>query len=419
MYSFDNDAVLGINPDGTAMIDIRKILQSPTYNPEMPAGSIAFPGMQAPMSMPNTQTSAPTPIPQTQPAMQPQTTPPPAPNAGPAPMPGTPGLEVAAGDTLGEQPKSPSLQPGNRRSIKEYLAEINRLREFQMAQGVPENQLAVPTFTNIQGGGLDTNQGVINPPNQGPMAQGGGAESINSYVIPEWKQGANGLTMGPAHPVKQAEQRMAPGGIQKTNNPMDPEYPMYVAMSMLPDAVSRYEQNKGGGATPQEIDAIANSLRNSAFESQRDEIADLKKKFKDADVQALWKAYDTGNWAYAADAGQNMLSGKKMGQVVDDARKEWNDAAKKNMRPMTPDGQYFETMDQYAQYKVQEYQEMVQNLLESMHKVGQFTGKGGSQNKQGSKGGPQTAKDYYQSLIKSGVKDQEAQARTREKFPNG
>lgn len=277
-----------------------------------------------------------------------------------------------------EAPQEPGgLQPGNRRSIKEYLEEIRIIRENQRLMGVPENELQVPTFTNIQGGPLDISQG----PGVMPEGQMGPGEEVSSYVQPEYVQGPGGpgdLTRGPEHPVSRAEDAAFQKGndefekIKNITNKIDPRYPMAFATQNFEEAFSQYQQQKQaqgqGPVTSEESQAIAISLRNQAFEMQGEYISGLKKKFPDADITALWKANESGNWAYASSAGQNLLSTDKVNAVKEDAFKVWRDhiTDPKNMgsKPIDPDtGAPFANVQDFAADAVGEYTEMITSLL--------------------------------------------------------
>lgn len=376
MYSFDKDAVLGINPDGTAMIDIRKVLQSPTYNPDMPGQSVAFPGLVPPVSerppiKPMSDISM-TPAPQDFDAANAQDP------ANRVPLgedmaSGPQRNPVAAQDTVGETEKSPTLQPGNRKSIKEYLADIRTLREQQRAAGVPEDQLAVPTFTNVQGGPLDKSQGYI--PGQRPDMMG---REVRSYMWPEYKQGPTDMSpmqRGVAHPITQARQAFQK--FANVTNEFDPRWPGNVVYNTIDEALEQERRRTGSWPSPERSQQILNGLQKAAFEAQGKNIEAKKKMFPGADVQALFNAYESGNWSFAADAKQNMLSNAKIGQVTDEAFKEWSNAMKDNMAPINPDtGEPFASPNEYSQWKVESYVEMVQGMIEAMD---QFQSQGGPQ----------------------------------------
>ncbi len=57
------------------------------------------------------------------------------------------GDQAAAAESVGDTVRPATLQPGDRKSMREYLAEIRELREQMRVQGVAEDQLPVPTFT--------------------------------------------------------------------------------------------------------------------------------------------------------------------------------------------------------------------------------------------------------------------------------
>jgi hypothetical protein len=290
----------------------------------------------------------------------------PTPRSDMTPAPVDAGQQAAAADSVGESERPADLQPGNRKSIREYLAEIRQLRSQMRAQGVPEDQLPVPTFTNVQYGPLDKPQGMIET---GPG--GMGEREVRSYMVPEYQEvpGTFGqVERGSAHPITQAQ-----AGIEKVKsvtNPIDPRRPDAVAFELIDEAMEAYRQQNGSWPTPEQAQQMLYSIRNQAFEEQGKLISRLKKDYKDADVQALWNAYESGNWGYAADASQNMLSNKRVGAVADEAAKAWNKAEESNMRPLNPEtGEYFTSLNEYTEFKVTEYTDMVKGLLQTMHEM--------------------------------------------------
>jgi len=313
---------------------------------------------------------------------------------------------VAAQDTLGETAKGPELQPGNRRSIKEYLAQIRELRNVLSQRGVPEDQLPVPTFTNIQGGQADIAQGEMPMPG----GQVGPGQEVRSYVYPEWQQTDQGMVMGEAHPIRQAQERISQSkaitDIKNVTNPIDKRYPMTHAFTLIDDAMAQFYNENGRYPTEQETDQIFNNLLRQGFENQREIISKLKKDFKDADTQALFNAYETGDWSYAADAKQNFLSQQRIGKVADDAQKMWDELEKQNAKPMMGDtGEYFNSSSEYMQYKVQEYIENINNLLDSLAQM-KKSEESGPQNKKQPTSGPQynpPASTGNQNVVRQGT----------------
>lgn len=364
---------------------------------------------------------------------------------------------VAAQETVGEDAKTQVLQPGNRRSIKEYLAQIKALREQMRAQGVPEDQLPVPTFSNIQGGQMDQTQGYLGP----GEGQAGPPQEVRSYVTPEWQAPAGDAggvptQMGPAHPIQQQLDQIKAQSPQVQQlkgvlqNDMDPRWSMAVAFDTIDDWMIQFYDQNGRYPNEQEVGNALQSLRNQAFKAQGENIAKYQKMFPGSDQESLWKAFRTGNWAEVSKRGNDMLSDEKVGKVMDESRKRWDEMRdKNNAAPLDDDGNPFPSQEAYVQYKVQQYQEMITNMVKAAQSQGST---GGPQTPQGSTGGPQNkstgfaatpggelgamagrkmeagareykapnkmddAKKYYQDLIRQGVKDKEAQAKTRAKF---
>jgi hypothetical protein len=324
---------------------------------------------------------------------------------------------TAAQDTVGETEKSPQLQPGNRRSIKEYLSDIRALREQMKAQGVPEDQLPVPTFTNIQGGQMDVSQGQLE------VGPGGmGQREVRSYMEPEWQapQGGSVPTeMGSAHPVKQRltmlkQQSPALQSVMSAlNNDLDPRWADAVAFDTIDDWMIGFNEQTGRWPSDEETKSALFALRKQAFEEQGKLISQLKKEHKDADYQSLLKAYQTGDWSYAEKKGPEMLSQEKFGKIHDEAMETWTKMRdENNAAPLRDDGEPFTSAQEYAQFKVQQYQESVQNMFRVMQEMSKY--KGGPQTEQRPTGGPQTGGRQYQEPQAGGGLPPEAAAKLKQ-----
>ena len=285
-------------------------------------------------------------------------------------------------------PQEPVKQPGNRYSIKEYLRQIETLRAQQRAMGVPEEQLAVPTFTNIRGGGMDVEQGRI---------EGDGA--VRSYVTPEWVQGEGGdLTRGPAHPTTMAEQeaaqRMGVGGMPQINNPFHPQYGDSLALRNLGDAIKTFEQTQNGGnpSTPEQRTAIANSLRKAAREQQAEEIEYYKRIYDGIGAKKLFKAFETGDFKGLLSESKKYSSRDELSKLYKGFYDNYEKARVKSMEsgygeiqivhPET--GEPFVSAEDYAQYNVKEFIEGLNNMLAT----GQELGTDDSLRADGTKKGP-------------------------------
>lgn len=393
MYTFDEKNILGINPDGTAVVDIRDILASPKYSPRLPGESIAFPDMVPPanaaLPQPKSDISA---VPQdayqdfdAQRAADPR-------NQVPIGDDQAAYSPAAAQATVGEQAKTKVLQPGNRRSIKEYLAEIKKLREQLRAQGVPEDQLPVPSFTNIQGGEMDKSQGYLEA---GPG--GMGQQEVRSYVNPEWKQSATGgapTEMGPTHPIQQQLDRIKANSPSIQNlkgvlgNDMDPRWAMSVAFDVIDDWMKQEYDKTGSMPTPKEVDRALNGFVNQAFKDQGEQLAKYQKMFPGKTMEDFWRAFKTGNWGEVSNKAGEMMSQEKVGKVMDEARQRWDKMRDQdNAAPLDDDGNPFQNQESYVRYKVQQYQELISKIYNAAQ--GQISA-GGPQTKKGSTGGPQS-----------------------------
>ena len=305
---------------------------------------------------------------------------------------------VAAQDTVGEQVKTQELQPGNRRSIKEYLAEINKLREQMRAQGVPEDQLPVPSFTNIQGGEMDKVQGYLGP----GEGQAGPPQEVRSYMTPEWKANADPnrvpTEMGQAHPIQQVlnqvkaqsptiQRVVASGALQ---NDMDPRWPMAVAFDTIDDWTMTYYDQNGKYPDAKKVSDTFHRLRSQAFKAQGENIAKYQKMFPGSDQEKLWKAFRTGNWAEVSKLAVEMKSGEKDVKIADDARKRWDKMRdEENAAPLDVDGYPFPDQQTYINYKVQQYRKWLDDMEKAAH-GNQGSGPQMDQKApQGSTGGPQ------------------------------
>lgn len=296
-----------------------------------------------------------------------------------SPIPTAPGAATtAAGIAALGEPQAQGIlkQPGNRKSIKEYLAEIRALRANLAAQGVPEDQLPVPTFGNVQGGFADVTQGYL-PAERGAntpsgYAPAGPGREVRGHVTPEFIQGPGGpgdMRMGPEHPMMKLQKQMAG---QQASNPFSPDWANKKTMGMFQEIYGELEKANGRPPTPQEFEKAADAVRSGLMKVQAQEVGEYKKIFKDADVQDLFKAWETGDWTYAEKEQANLLGPKKIDQVIDDARKEWNKATgPENVigtRPVNPEtGEEFASLGSYLDYKISEYKQGVMQILEAMH----------------------------------------------------
>lgn len=352
------------------------------------------PQYEAPTAMLETKTSEPTPVPEVKETPQ-------------VSQPSQGGIQSGAQQVqspVNEQETPAELQPGNRKSMKDYLNDVRKLREQQIAQGVPEDQLIVPTFTNVQGGSLDKSQGYLET---GPG--GMGAQEVRSYVNPEYVQGAGGasdISRGPAHPITRG---MALFGknIPRTNNRFRPEYSMGKAADIAEDVYNAGRKKYGKDPTPQQFAADMNTVRNAILVQQGKEISDYKKKFgKDITVKQLIKAFDTGDFSVLDKAGkQDYFSEEKLMQIKEDARAIWQKSISNPNNPsvpLNPDTQEpFKSPEEFSQYSVNHYIEMTQELLDALH---EFKSQKSGAGKNGQAGPAKGAKVVNTGVLPDGRK---------------
>jgi hypothetical protein len=283
-------------------------------------------------------------------------------------------LTQAANQAGDPTPQPKEKQPGRRLSMADYIKEVRRLREQQIAMGMDPNQAAVPTFGNVVGGSGDISHGM------GPTAPGGGPPEgeLRSYVTPEYIQGRDGMQRGPAHPVTQGQKRAAGRGTSPSKNPFDPRSANTIAIEQLPGAVEKYEQQKGGGATPGEIDAIAHSLRKEAIKVLGEEQKQFKQFFdKDTDRQTMWKAWETGDIQGALEARRQAKSAENRQKTYNEYYEKFEDFQMKNPGEQieNPDtGEAYADADEYAKAKVKEIFTAMDDMIKVLQDQAQYGG---------------------------------------------
>jgi hypothetical protein len=220
-------------------------------------------------------------------------------------------------------------------------------------------------------------------------------------MTPEWKSAGPDQVpteMGPAHPIQRildqikaqspTIQNLLNSGVLQ--NDMDPRWSMAVAFDTIDDWAKKVYDETGKPPTAKEANDAFNRLKMAAFKAQGENLDKYKKMFPGAEMKDFWKAFKTGNWALVEKDGQNMLSQEKIGKVVDESRKRWDDMRdKENSAPLDDDGNPFQDQESYVQYKVDQYQTLISNMIKASQAQGQYRSTGGPQTPQGSTVGPQ------------------------------
>jgi len=293
-------------------------------------------------------------------------------------------------------PERPIKQPGYRRSIKEYLEEIKMMQ----AQG----QGVVPTFTNIQGGGMDVSQGQLD------------GQDVRSYVNPEYIEGATGgMTRGPAHPVSQAQQATYGQAGGEGDGPLGTHWtsdawPNERALRDSDEVIAALDQQLGRNATPEEQIQALNQYRVSLYSKQADMWADAKKKYKDASTGELLAAYKTGDFTRVQKAGEDAFSEESIKERSVDLGEEYLAYVKKEQEVPINDetGEPFTTADEYIKYHLNEYQEMIDGILQAAAEQSQVAQPGAGKEPAGdlnailSKLTPKTGNDGKQYVTHQG-----------------
>ena len=265
------------------------------------------------------------------------------------PMP-DPKMDISPSQVPGA-PQSPVKQPGNRRSIKEYLEEI----KFMQSQG----QGVVPTFTNIQGGPMDVTQGTIE------------GQDVQSYVDPEYVQGEGGaLTRGAAHPVSEAQQTAfgQTGGEEEGPGVhwTDDGWANQRALRDSDEVMEALDQQLGRNANPEEQMLALNQYRVSLYEKQAGMWKDLKKKYPDASTNEILEGFKAGDFSRVMKAGENLFSEKSIQERSIDLVEEYQDYVKKEQEVPFNDetGEPFASAADYVEYYLSEYEENMTSILD-------------------------------------------------------
>lgn len=322
---------------------------------------------------------------------------PPLTTAEPMPSPGqqTPGA-----------PTEKVLQPGNRRSIKDYLDQIRAMQ----AGG----QNVYPTFTNIQGGDLDVTQGQL------------GGQDVQSYVTPEWIQGPEGakggLTMGPAHPQMRAREAMGVASNTGATTVFDAGWADQKAISMLPEIENalRERQAKTGQAyTQEDFNMAANRVRMQMHELQAREVMQKLKQFKDFTGESVAEAFKSGDFSKLKKVQKGLNPAKLQQEIYNNFLMGKYTEGLEN-----PDtGEPF-TAEEFARYHTERILRMLNEMLQQEGKVGAPTPGAGVKAPEKSKeksteskpSRAQLEKEYAQLYLKHGP--QQALAMMKEKYPN-
>jgi hypothetical protein len=249
-------------------------------------------------------------------------------------------------------PQGPVKQPGNRRSIKEYLEEI----KYMQSQG----QGVVPTFTNIQGGPMDQMQGTIE------------GQDVQSYVTPEYVQGEGGtIARGGANPVSQAQQGAYGETGGEGDGPLsvhwtDEGWANERSMRDSDEVIEAQEQRLGRSATPEEQVEALNLYRVGLYKKQAEMWADIKKTYPDASTNEILEGFKTGDFNKAAKAGENLFSEQSIQErsigLGEDYQKH---VQKEGEVPHNPEtGEPFTSTAEYVEYYLNEYEETMTNILD-------------------------------------------------------
>lgn len=365
----------------------------------------------------------------------------PQPKSDISPMPQQPQAPVtpdAAAGTIGETPNQAKRQPGNRKSIRDYLEDIKQLQEYQRAMGVPEDQVAVPTFTNIQGGPMDVVQGQL-PTGQedfdaGTGGQPTGMRDVRSYMWGEYQQDPNAPmappSYGPEHTITRAN-KMMQGQDQETagmsasvSNVLDPNFVNKTAQKMLPDLHNALRERLQREPSPEELMNAANGMRSMIMKEQMDQIDELQKTFKDAGAPELWEYLQTG------DVSKVMTSANKLNTPESRQKRqaryvqEWQDIQQKSSTNIEPypenpeTGMPYQSGQEFVDQQMREFDELMGNLVNTAQAQSQ-TRYAGSPNQAPSAGGDRAemAKQYFNALRQQNVSPDAAKAEVLKMFP--
>lgn len=253
-------------------------------------------------------------------------------------------------------------------SISQYLDQIRQLRAQQAAAGVPPEQRAVPTFSNVQGGPLDVMQGRLK-----------GGQPVRSYVSPEYREtpgGMGAVERGPAHRVTRAENKLSQNMGQVVKNDLHPQWADAVSLQSLPEAVNAYEQNVLGNqrqASQEEIMAVARSLREQAAREQ-EKIIKRYKSLYGIEGKEIFDAIQSGDidTKNLFDKIESLRTEDRAGKVYSDALKEARkDYAEGTRLQDVETGEYFDSPEDYANDAVRDYLRGLENMKKSLEDISQ------------------------------------------------
>lgn len=317
-----------------------------------------------------------------------------------------PASQAGAESSIGESPNQPMNQPGNRRSIKEYLEEIRTLREQQAAMGMPEDQRAVPTFTNIEGGSLDYEQGAVQRPS--------GGQPVRSYMTPEYRQGERGIEYGSAHSITQgAEVAGLDPNMDMVSNAVDPDLPNSKTVQMFPEIRDTLRNQLGREPNPQEFATAANAVRMNFMEEQAKVIDHYQKIFKDAGAADMWEALQTGDWSKAMKTPDKINTPEARQKRQAKHATDWAKLQQKASMEMKPYPENPETGEPYQ--TGQEYVDQQMRQFDALMEFAKQKAAAQSGETTGQQVGSEQQR-YFLFLRQQGVSKEDAEAETRKRY---